>query len=77
MLKDWKKFKEEYPELYIWHNENKEKNLGIDDNKETEASNSKFKYNVFLDEDYGAKVIKAFKTKSQALSFAKSYMRKH
>ena len=65
-LKDWKLFKSSYGED-IWLNKKKNGKVEI---FERESLNN---FNVYINSFFQRR----FKTKSQALKFAKEYMRKH
>lgn len=81
-LKDWKHLRKDewqkqlnsYAWPYLWISEKEESNIFMN-----EKSSNKYKvyYNANESEFRQTYLLKAFKTKSQALKFAKSYMKNH
>jgi len=71
-LKDWKKTGKD-----TWSNKSREVYLQIEKGEGEDSYN----YGVVLNSSYtvagGSNYLKGFKTKPQALSFARSYMRSH
>lgn len=69
-LKDWKKRKATFPSIYIWNKWTGKVNKFVDVWKPTLTDN------FYLVWTSGNKSFQ-FKTKLQALKFAKAYMKKH
>ena len=71
-LKDWKK--KQYESNVIFYENNKTKDVGL-------LKKGKGVYQVGFGVDYGGgisfRILRNFKTRSQALKFAEQYMRSH
>ena len=73
--KDWKKTKQN-KEITTYENKKRHETLQVGTEDEL-TINKKFFVDVLENTNFDNKFTKYFKTKSQALSFAKNYMRTH
>lgn len=71
--KDWKKIGKKYGYEMIWENKNTKERIGLLDDY-LNITTSKYQW-VIVDAEIN--VIDSFNSRTQALSFAKQYMRTH
>jgi hypothetical protein len=78
-LKDWKRLPKKQKDVTEWGNKNSSETIGIAPNSSPIGATKKNKWSVWLGNafDYGDEEIKKQYTESQALKFAKEYMRTH
>jgi len=77
-LKDWKKLAKKHEEIIEWGNKKSSETIAIAPNSSPAGATKNNKWSVWLGDVFGAdEEIKKQYTKSQALKYAKAYMRKN